>query len=279
MAEENVTQPEVKVEPVVSPYAAYGLDAEGNPIKKEEPAKPDQMATKVAQLEAKLATAEKALSGTTDLNKKMEVIDRVIKAIGGGGEETSKKEYMDIFNDLKRISPPGVRRALEILESNPNALEQLTGSITSLHTDRLVSLNTRAHERVVELAKKAGFRGKDSAEMNKMVYPYERAITEAINANPRLKDAFVSGNTDIVEEVFNDLVSPHVAQRLRDKQRRLGTVPLTKTPPFGKAASSATEESKGESKPNIHTPKGKADFHKQASARFFAKMESRRDEE
>jgi hypothetical protein len=278
MAEEIVAQSEIKPEPAVNPYAAYGLDADGNQIKKEEP-KADPMATKVAQLESKLASAEKALSGTTDLNRKMEVIDRVIKAIGGGTEDPTKKEYMDIFNDLKRISPPGVRRALEILESNPNALEQLTGSITSLHADRLVTLNTKAHEKVVSLAKAAGFRGKDSAEMNKMVYPYERAITEAINANPKLKDAFVSGNTDIVEEVFNDLVAPHVGQRLREKQKRMNVTPLTKTPPFGKATPNSTEESKGDYKPNIHTPKGKADFHKQASARFFDKMEARRNEE
>src|SRR5262249_5977141 len=130
--------------PKESEYKAYGLDEQGNKIVEKEPERkgPDPMEAKVAALERKLETAERALSGQTDLNRKMEVIDRMIKAISGDPEGASKKEYMDIFNDLKRISPPGVRQALEILESNPAALAQLTGSINSLHADRLVSLNT-----------------------------------------------------------------------------------------------------------------------------------------
>lgn len=265
--------------PAASPYESYGLDAEGNPIKREESKVkgPDPMEAKVAALEKKLEVAERALSGQADLNKKMEIVDRMVKAIGGNTEDMTKREYMDIFNDLKRISPPGVRKALEILEQNPDALNQLTGSISSLHADRLVSLNTKAHDRVLDLAKKAGFRGRDSAEMNKMVYPYERAITEAINANPKLKDAFVSGNVDIVDEIFNDLVSPHVAQRVRSKQARLEG-PRVKTPPYAKAGSSATDESRGEQRPNIRTPQGRAAFHKQAASRFFNKLAARDEE-
>lgn len=276
---EGAGEPKKPAPPAASPYDAYGLDAEGNPIKREAPKEkgPDPMEAKVAALEKKLESAERALSGQADLNKKMEIVDRMVKAIGGNTEDMTKREYMDIFNDLKRISPPGVRQALEILESNPAALQQLTGSINSLHADRLVSLNTKAHERVLDLAKKAGFRGTNSADMNKMVYPYERAITEAINANPKLKDAFVSGNVEILDEIFNDLVAPHVAQRVRSKQARL-TGPTVKTPPYAKASSSATDDSRSEQRPNLRTPQGRAAFHKQASARFFSKLAAKDEE-
>jgi len=268
--------PAAVVPPVVpehNPYAPYGLDTSGNPLPAPKVEAANPLDAKVAALETKIAGYESQIKGQTDVAKKMEIVDRVIKAFAP--DDPSTKQYKEIFEDLKKVVPPGLRKAFELLEQNPDALDQLSGSLNALHVDRLVTLNTQAHDRVTELAKKAGFRGKDSAEMNKMVFPYERAITEVISANPQLKKAFVSGNIDVIDEVFNSLVAPHVAQRLREKQSRLKPATV-RTPPFGKAAPGEGKDTPV--KPDIRTPQGRAAFHKQAVGRFFDKASARDDE-
>jgi hypothetical protein len=279
---ETVAQP-VVTQPVVpehNPYAPYGLDAQGNPLTqpKVEAVKPDPIAEKVTQLESKLAAAEAKIGEAKGNEAKFEILDKLAKAFSGEGNKTDPAQYKAIFEDLKKISPPGVRKALELLEQDPQALEKLTGDLQGLQVDKLVGVNIRAHERVLELAKKAGFKGTDGTEMNKMVFPFERAITEVVNANPELKKAFLSGNVDVIDEVFNSLVSPHIAQRLRDKQTRMQRGNVTKTPPFGKAQPQATQDSQTTAKPDLRTPKGRAEFHKQATARFFDKQAARDEE-
>jgi hypothetical protein len=274
--------PNVTPAPVVpehNPYAPYGLDASGNPLPaKPEPAKPADATAEVAELKAQVAQLGEKLKVTESVTKQAALVDKVIKAISGEGDKTSPQDYRAIFEDLKKISPPGVRQALELLEKDPEALNRMTGSLTNLQVNQLVGVNMQAHQRVVDLAKKAGFKADNPTDMNKMVFPFERAITEVINANPKLKEAFVNGNVEVVDEVFNSLVSPHIAQRLREKKARQERSSTTKTPPFGKAQPQATEQDKPDAKPNIRTPQGRAAFHKAAVNRFFDKAMSRDEE-
>jgi hypothetical protein len=281
MPEETVvTQP--VVQPVVTehnPYAPYGLDPQGNPLTAKPVEKPvDPAAAEIAGLKETVAKMGEQIKATESVTKQAAIVDKIIKAISGEGDQTDPKQYKAIFEDLKRISPPGVRKALEMLENDPQALDRLTGTVENVQIQQLVGVNQLAHQRVVELASKAGFKASTDADMNKMVFPFERAITEVINANPKLKEAFVNGNVEIIDEVFNSLVSPHIAQRLREKKSRQERSAVTKTPPFGKAQPQATSDSKTENKPDIRTPKGRAEFHKAASARFFDKIASRDEE-
>ena len=263
-----------------NPYAPYGLDAQGNPLTaKATETKVDPMAEKIAGLESTIASMGEQLKATDSMKKQMAVIDKVVKAVSGDSDAVGDpKQYKAIFDDLKRISPPGVRKLLEMLENDPEGVDRMTNSVQDLRMNQLVGINVQAHNRVLELASKAGFKAGNDADMNKMVFPFERAITEVINANPKLADAFKAGNVDVIDEVFNSLVSPHIAQRLREKQTRTQRANVTKTPPFGKAQPQATSDSKSENKPDIRTPKGRAEFHKQASARFFDKIASRDEE-
>ena len=275
-----VPVPEKPPVPEHNPYAPYGLDAQGNPLTvKQVESKPDPMAEKIAGLESTIASMGEQLKATDSMKKQMAVIDKVVKAVSGDSDAVGDpKQYKAIFDDLKRISPPGVRKLLELLENDPEGVDRMTNSVQDLRMNQLVGINVQAHNRVLELASKAGFKAGNDADMNKMVFPFERAITEVINANPKLADAFKAGNVDVIDEVFNSLVSPHIAQRLREKQTRTQRANVTKTPPFGKAQPQATSDSKSENKPDIRTPKGRAEFHKQASARFFDKIASRDEE-
>jgi hypothetical protein len=264
--------------PEHNPYAPYGLDAQGNPLpaKKAETPKSDPMADKIASLEATIAQMGESLKETDSIKKQLSVIDRVVKAVSGGEDVTDPRQYKAIFDDLKKISPPGVQKLLNLLENDPGAVERMTGAVETLHVNQLVGINAQAHERVVDLAKKAGFRASNEADMNKMVFPFERAITEVVNANPKLKQAFLTGNVDVIDEVFNSLVSPHISQRVREKQARQSRGIATKTPPFGKAAPGETKDAP--TRPDIRTPQGRAAFHKQAVGRFFDKVSAKDDE-
>ncbi len=276
-----VPVPEKPPVPEHNPYAPYGLDAQGNPLtaKPAVESKPDPMAEKIAGLESTIASMGEQLKATDSMKKQMAVIDKVVKAVSGDTDAVGDpKQYKAIFDDLKRISPPGVRKLLEALEADPEAVDRMTNSVQDLRMNQLVGINVQAHNRVIELAQKAGFKASNDADLNKMVFPFERAITEVINANPKLAEAFKGGNIEVIDEVFNSLVSPHIAQRLREKQSRTQRANVTKTPPFGKAQPQATSDSQDKAKPDIRTPKGRAEFHKQAINRFFDKAMSRDDE-
>lgn len=273
MPDPIVTPPAAPPEPV-SPYAAYGVDAQGNIIipKPAAPSTGPGVDPKVAALETKLATLETSLQNVTGMSETMKVIDKVIKSISGEGEKTDPAQYKSIFEDLKKISPPGVRKALEILERDPDALDRLAGQVGTLEGQALAGVNVTGHNHVLDLAKKAGItKGMNASEAAKAVYPFERAITEVINSNPKLRDAYVSGNVDVIDEVFNNLVGPYVAQRVREKQARSARSNVTVAPPGGKATPNATSDAnKGQGR-DLSTPKGRAAFHKAAVNRFFDK--------
>ena len=262
----------------VNPWAAYGLNPDGTPIVVEEkkPVTDDKtgdpntaaLQAKVAELEAKLAKLPESFEGMT---KKMQLVDRLVAALKGDDAPAGDPKVMrEVYGDLKRVakaSAPGLAKMLDLLEENPDWIDQVAGSQSALMANHLIGLNERAHERVLTLAKKAGFKAANTDEMSALIFPFEQTMTTMINANAELRKAFISGNIEVVDEIFTRLVKPHVAIRLREKQSRAGAPALPKAAPSGGAPGT------GEDKPkrDLSTPAGKAAFHKQAVGRWLDK--------
>ena len=231
---------------------------------------------RIATLEQKLTQAEEKLSKLPDVEKKFEVVDRLIKAVAGESDPNAA-QYRTIFEDIKRVSPPGVRKVLELLEQDPDAVEKLTGSVDSLHLARLYSLNSDAHTKVIALAKKAlPIKGMTEAEVSEAVFPFERALTDVINSNKSLRARFVGGDLSVVDEVFERLTKPYMKARVSERQEAIKTPLTPKAPPRGGSGSGGGGE--GKDKLNLQTPKGRAEFHKKAVAGFFAKAAAGADE-
>ena len=49
----------------------------------------------------------------------------------------------------------------------------MTNSVQDLRMNQLVGINVQAHNRVLELAQKAGFKAGNDADLNKMVFPFD----------------------------------------------------------------------------------------------------------
>lgn len=269
----------------VNPWAEYGLNPDGTPIiqRNEETAKPDagaenaELRAKVAELEGKLSKLPEGFDGLT---KKMELVDRLVGALKGDEGDANAPKFKEIYQDLKQVAKgggnPAFAQLLNLLESDPEWLNKVQSQQGALMANHIVGLNERAHGRVLELARKAGFKGGNEEDLNEMVFPFEQSMTMMINANPELRKAFLSGNVGVVDQIFNRLIKPHVSQRLREKQARTAkTFPTA--PPKGGAAPGTTSE---ETKParNLSTPKGRADFHKNAVGRWLDKVSSPGDE-
>lgn len=264
----------------VNPWAEYGLNPDGTPIvaeTKEASATPDaaaenaELKAKVADLEAKLTKIPEGFAGLT---KKMELLDRLVGAIQGDQNDPNAPRFREIYQDLKQVAKvgnPGLAQLLSLLESDPQWLEKVQSQQGALMANHIVGLNERAHNRVLDLAKKAGFRGGTTEELNEMVFPFEQSMTMMINANPELRQAFLSGNIGVVDQIFNRLIKPHVSQRLREKSSRLQST-LPKAPPKGGASPSQGTEAAP--KRDLSTPKGRAEFHKQAVSRWLNRQTS-----
>lgn len=257
-----------------NPWAEYGLNPDGTPLVVDKPA-PDaekqSLEAKVAALEAQLARLPE---GFEALSKKVALVDRLVGALKG--EETAAPEagkFQEIWSDLKKVAgsqAPGVQKLLTLLEADPNYLERLESANAALMSQHIIGVNERAHNRVIDLAKKAGFKGTAEGDLAEMVFPFEQSMTMMINANPELRRAFLSGDVTVVDDIFNRLIRPHVAQRLQAKKAKVDTaLGAPKATPRG----AAQPASQGEETPkrDFKTPKGRADFHKQAVARWLGK--------
>lgn len=268
----------------VNPWAEFGLNPDGTPIQKQEAPKPDPTAVENAQLKAKVAELESKLSKLPDnfdgVNKKLDMVDRLVKAIAGdSGQAQDGTQYHQVWTDLKEVAKraaPEVGKVLDLLEKNPGALDQLASKVGNLEASHVISLNERAHDRVLDLAKKAGFKAGNAEDLNEMVFPFEQSMTMMINSNPELRKAFLSGRLEVVDQIFNRMIKPHVAQRLREKQTRMQPSVVKATPRGGAPAAGATEDTTP--RRDLSTPKGKADFHKQAVGRWLDKMSSRSED-
>jgi hypothetical protein len=268
-----------------NPWAQFGLNPDGTPI--EPPATqegegqksaPDPQA-KIEALEKALREANEKLKGLETLQEKAKVIDKLVRAVAGDGEDVNAKVAQRVWQDLKAIAPPGVRKALEALEQDPEAMDKLTGSINALQIAKLADLNVTAHNRVVELAKKVfPTKGMTPAEINELVFPFERTMTDIINSNPQLRDRFIAGDMSVVEELFTRLTKPHLSARLREKQARSTPTVTPKAPPRGTGGPTAQTGEEAPKKPDLRTPKGRAEFHRQAINRFFQRMAAREEE-
>jgi hypothetical protein len=256
-----------------NPYAQFGLNPDGTPIAKETPsvdpiaAENAALKTKVAGMEARLAALPADFEG---MNKKFEVVDRLVKALAGEGSDPSAAKYKEAWAEIKEIArhaAPQVFKNLDRWEKDPSYYDRLEGTANALAGARLSDLNTSAHSEVVGLAKSI-WRNASASDLNEIVLPFEQTMTAMINANQDLQRRFASGDLTIVKEMFERLVKPHVASRLKEKAARLSANLGPKAPPrSGGAASAATEAN--ETKPDIRTPAGKAAFHKAAVSRFM----------
>ena len=257
-----------------NPWAEYGLNPDGTPLATPAPpnAEKASLEAKVAALEAQLARLPE---GFEALSKKVALVDRLVGALKG--EEPAAPDagkFQEIWSDLKKVAgsqAPGVQKLLTLLEADPQYLERLEGANAALMSQHVIGVNERAHNRVVELAKKAGFKAAAEGDLAEMVFPFEQSMTMMINANPELRRAFLSGDVTVVDDIFNRLIRPHVASRLASKKAKsdaaFGNVKAT---PRGGASPASPGEEQAP-KRDLRTPKGRADFHKQAVARWLGK--------
>jgi hypothetical protein len=267
-----------------NPWAEFGLNPDGTPIQQTTPTKTDPAAAENAQLKAKVVELEQKLSKLPDnfegMSKRLDLVDRLVKAFSGeSGQQQDSANYQQVWGDLKEVTrrvAPEAHKLLDLLEKNPGALDNLASKVSNLEASHVIALNEKAHDRVLDLAKKAGFKAGTSADLNEMVFPFEQSMTMMINSNPDLRRAFLSGNLQVIDQIFNRMIKPHVAQRLRDKQSRMQSAPVRPTPRGGAAAAGATEDA--QPRRDLSTPKGKADFHKQAVGRWLDKISSRSEE-
>lgn len=262
-----------------NPWAAYGLDALGQPIKPEDKkADTDATATEIATLKSKLADAEAKLGKQSDdfagLSKKLEIVDRLTKALGGDASDPTDPKTKEVWDDLKAVAKktaPGVAKLLDMLEKDPDALDRITGGVDALAGSRLQELNIQAHDRVLAKAKQV-FKGYTPQELEEAVYPYEQTMTAMINADPKIQRQFVSGNLKVVDEMFDRLYKPHVSARLREKQAKTTPNPnAVKAPPKGSGAPGAGDGDDQKPKARDFSPAGKQAFLKGAVSRWMDK--------
>jgi hypothetical protein len=265
-----------------NPWAQYGLGADGKPLDKPADEKPDATAAELADVKTKLAAAEAKLAklpGDFDgLNKKLAVIDRLTKALGGDTVDPGDPKTKEVWDDLKSVAKqtaPGVHKLLEMLERDPHALDRVTQGVDALAGSRLEDLNLRAHERVMARAAKV-FKGYTQDEIEKAVLPYEETMTQWINKDAKLQRAYVTGDLRVVDSLFDELHKPHVAARTREKQARLAPTGLPKAPPKGGGAGAGEGDEKP--KPRDFSPAGKRDFMKGAVGRWLDKGRNKDDD-
>lgn len=258
-----------------NPWAEYGLNADGTAIVKEPVKAADPVAAENAALKAKVGELEGKLSKITDdsagLAKKLEVLDKIKTAVVGEDPKSAKsKEIWTEFKAIVKDENPALYRQIVRMEQNPNYEDPAAATASALAQARLSDLNTNAHQTVVGLAKGI-FKGMSEGDLNEAVYPFEIAITDVINQNPQLAQRFVNGDMGVVRELFQRLVKPHVADRLRRKASVVRDSGLPKAPPKG-AASAGAGEGETKQRPDLRTRQGKQDFHKAAVGRFFDKQ-------
>lgn len=261
-----------------NPWAEYGLMPDGTPIpekKPEGPVPPDgaTLEAKVARLEAQLARLPE---GFEALSKKVQLVDKLVGALrGDDAQPAGNQQVQEVWKDLKKVAgqtAPGVERLLNLLEADPQYLDRLQAANQAMVAQHVIGVNEKAHTRVLELAKKAGFKGASDTDLAEMVYPFEQSMTVMINANPELRQAYLSGNVAVVDDIFNRLIKPHVSQRLREKQSRVNAVknaPISTPRGGGQSGSTGEEQAK---KPDLSSPKGRMTFHKNAVDRWLGKQ-------
>jgi hypothetical protein len=261
--------------PVVeNPYAQFGLNPDGTAIVPPAEPAPDPVATENAALRSKIAGMESKLASLPadfeGMTKKFEVVDRLVKALAGDGENPTDKKYKEAWSEIKeiaRVAAPQVYKNLDRWEKDPSYYDRLEGTANALAGARLADLNTSAHGEVVGLAKSI-WRNASQSDLNEIVMPFEQTMTAMINASPTLQKRFAGGDMSVVKEMFEKLVKPHVASRLKEKAARLSTNLGPKAPPKSGGPAGAAVGA-DDAKPNIHTPAGKAAFHARAVNRFM----------
>jgi len=260
-------------------------EGEGKPEPKPED-KIELTRAQYTELTTKLGTAEAKLAKLPDdfagMSEKIKIVDRMVKAFSGDEGDKTTKAYGAVFDDLMEVSKhaaPGFYNLMKIMRDNPDAVDQLTKSIDMLHAERVININTQAHDRIVKAAKTFGFTAKTPEALAKMVFPFEVSVTQIINSKPELKRAFLQGNVSVVDDIFKELADPYVQERRARNADRLQTRTFPKAPPRGSAEPGATgNANKENARPNYRDPKQRAEFHKGAVNRWLDKVSNREEE-
>lgn len=276
-------------------FAAFGLDAQGNPVAKPDAAKPTPeaqavaAAAKVTELESqiKVLNEERATTG-----EKLKLLDRLSRAITGEAAPSptaaADQKLWAEFRDVLKTSSPAFYKLVQAIEKDPDVLEKMQRAQEQSFTLTASQVNGMAHDTVMSEAK-GFFKGMTDAELETAVLPFEKAISDMINANPQYKARFYSGEAaKVSKELFLQLLKPHASARLRAKQRPKSDLPGA--PPKGSGGGSESMEDsrqkplvkqtddKGKRSFDIRSPQGRAAFHKAAINRALDKASARDDE-
>lgn len=182
-------------------FAEFGLNADGTPkAKPEGDGKPgDGIKTpdpEIVALKGSLAKAEAQLEKMSGLAGKVAIVDKLVAALTGSQEvDPNAAQYKKIFGEFKdviRVSSPGMYKVLQLAESDPDFLDKIRQGQDALAGTHLNTLNSSAHNAVMSAAK-PHFKSATVQELQEIVLPYEKTITDIINANRELRARFVGG--------------------------------------------------------------------------------------
>lgn len=285
------------------PFAQFGLNPDGTPKAADTPAgddkKPVEPAIPVAvqqRLEKAEATLAKMTTEHASLAQKAALLDRLSSAITGeklpDPNAAGNEKIWGELKDVLRSSSPAFYKLLLAVEKDPNLLEKLQRGQEALTVGTLATLNSSAHDAVMAAAK-TFYKGATDAELPEIVLPFEKTITDIINANQTLKARFIAGEAQAVaKEIFERLLKPHASMRIRSKQERTRSSDLPKAPPRGGAGTGTSSPDAGDDKAplirslgkdgkrvfDLKTPQGRAAFHKTVINRKLDAMSGRDDD-
>lgn len=271
-----------------NPYAAFGLGPDGNPLPKKNADgtdAPGDLSAANKALITKISGLETELKGLKDAagegQKTKALLDRLSRAITGeeapSPTATADKKLWAEFRDVVKGTSPAFAKLLSAIEKDPDLLDNMQRAQVQSQTLTLAQTNSAAHDAVANAAK-SFFKGATETEIAEIVLPFEKSISDMINANPQLRARFLSGEAHVVaKELFERLIKPHASMRLRSKQNA-GKSDLPKAPPKGGAGSGASSpdgdgkktpliksvDDKGKRNFDLRTPQGRAAFHKAA---------------
>lgn len=272
-----------------NPFEQFGLNADGTPLKKADPPADDKskapdvppaVAAKLAGFETQLAALSKANAGLAEKGALLDKLAQVLSGDKGAEADPKAKQLWGELRDVMKTGSPAFFKLMQKIEADPDYLEKIQAGQDALAGQTSSTLNNAAHAGVMGAAK-AVFRSATTEELNEIVLPFEKTISDIINANKDLKARFLSGDADVAVQIFNRLVKPHQSMRVRAKQTKENPFPKA-TPRGGAGAGGNTpddeksdkalvksRDDKGKPLFDIKTPQGKKAFHRAAISRHL----------
>lgn len=248
-------------------------ETEGTPHSEPAAGAPADLTAKIERLEKALEAANEKLKAVDSMADKIKIAERLVAAVRE--EQPNNEMSKKVWEDLKAIAPAGVRAALELLEKDPNALDRSGEALEGLYRARMLDLNAQAHRQVLDVAKRVFPK---TENLEELVYPFERAITQEIHGDEKKLARFVRGDLGVVVEEFERMVKPLVQARQQQKRELVEAARAPRPKAVAKAAGPEAASDAERPRPDLRTPKGRAQFHRDAAARFFARLAAQEEE-